>query len=83
MPEHNNEHEVDTRIKDLVLWSKPEAQAVLNTECAQANIRPEVIEQLLVWIRENQHRGRRAGLTDAFDDIFINVALWENDNVAQ
>ena len=78
-----SEHSIDTRIKDLVLWDKPEAQAVLNKECAQANVHPDVIEQLLIWIRENQHRAKRIGLTGAFDDIFTNQQLWGDDDVAQ
>ena len=77
------EHKIDTRIKDLALWSKPAAKKIMDTECAQAEVHTEVIAQLLIWIRENQHRQRRAGLTDAFDDIFTNQQLWGDDNVAQ
>lgn len=76
MHEHEIERDIDPRIKDLALWNKPAAKKIMDTECAQGEVHAEVIELLLIWIRENQHRTRRAGLTGAFDDIFTNQRLW-------
>jgi hypothetical protein len=77
------ENELNERIKDLVLWGKPEARAVFEKECAQAGINENVIKELLVWTRDNQHRSRRAGMTESFDEVFTNTQWWGDDNVAQ
>lgn len=71
---HDQVYEV---IKDLPLWREEAPSKLLNEVCSQNNINPEVVARLVAWERNNQHRGRRAGLTDEFDDIFSDPNLWE------
>lgn len=74
----NNEYEI---IKDLPLWRESQSNQLLNEVCQKAEINPLVVAKLVAWERENLHRGRRKGLTNEFDDIFVDTKLWEQSNV--
>lgn len=68
-------------IKDLPLWRESQSKQLLQEICHQASIDSQVVAKLVAWERENLHRGRRAGLTNQFDDIFEDVNLWGQTDV--
>ena len=68
-------------VKDLPLWRESQSNQLLQEICHQAGIDAQVVAKLVAWERENLHRGRRAGLTNEFDDIFVDVNLWGQSDV--
>jgi hypothetical protein len=74
----SSEYEI---IKDLPLWRESKSNQLLLEVCKKNGVDSGVIEKLVAWERENLHRGRRAGLTNEFDDIFVDTNLWEQDDV--
>jgi hypothetical protein len=66
----------EPKLRDLPLWREATSNQLLHNVCRVEGVHPGVIADLVVWVRENQHRGRRAGLTHDFDEIFTNTEYW-------
>ena len=66
----------ESKLRDLPLWREASSNQLLHDVCSVAGVHPDVVADLVVWVRENQHRGRRAGLFNAFDEIFTNSEYW-------
>lgn len=69
--------ETQEQVSDLLLWSDPEANKLMEEIAGEHGVEVEVLAELVAWEREQQERTRRRGMIDTFDEIFDNKKYWK------
>lgn len=59
----------DGNLRDLPLWSDPEARDVLESVCKKYGIPFDVVSELVGVQRERQHQERAHGINARFEEI--------------
>lgn len=69
--------ETQEQVSDLLLWSDPEANKLMEEIAGEHGVEVEVLAELVAWEREQQERTRRRGMIDTFGEIFNNKKYWK------
>ncbi|WP_341325825.1 DNA modification system-associated small protein [Methylotuvimicrobium sp. KM2] len=61
---------MDEHIQDLPLWNDTEAFSVLESLCKKHDVPVDVLQELVLVQRQNQHREKAKGIYGQFEEIF-------------